>query len=77
MPNIRAGKITISDWGGIETEVTGAWEGTSHPNYTNLNYGNTATEFFLSFNASRSSSTYQDGARVRPVSLTTKLILKY
>lgn len=65
LPNIKAGKITTSDWGGIETEITGAWEGSMHPNYTNLNTGNTATEYFLSFNASRSSSTYKDGAPVQ------------
>ena len=77
MPKIRAGRITTSDWGEIETEITGAWEGSMHPNSTNLYGGRSATEYFLSFNASRSSSTYKDGARVRPMSLTTKLILKY
>lgn len=65
LPNIKAGKITTSDYGGIETEVTGAWEGSSNPNSTNLSSGNTATEYFLSFNASRSSSTYKDGAPVQ------------
>lgn len=39
--------------------------------------GSQAQKFHTDFNASRSSSTYQDGARVRPMSLTTKLILKY
>lgn len=32
---------------------------------------------FESFNASHSSSSYQDNAPVRPLSLSTKLILKY
>lgn len=65
LPNIKAGRITTSDYGGIETEVTGAWEGSSNPNSTNLSSGNTATEYFLSFNASRSSSTYKDNAPVQ------------
>ncbi len=65
LPNIKTGRITTSDWGNIETQITGAWEGSSNPNSTNLSPGNTATEYFLSFNASRSSSTYQDGAPVQ------------
>lgn len=65
LPNIKAGKITISDWGDIETEITGAWTGSMIPNSTNLNAGRTANEYFLSFNASRCSSTYQDNAPVQ------------
>lgn len=65
LPNIKAGRITTSDYGDIETEVTGAWEGSSNPNSTNLSSGNTSTEYFLSFNASRSSSTYKDNAPVQ------------
>ena len=39
--------------------------------------GSQAQKFHTDFNAARSNGTYQDGARVRPMSLTTKLILKY
>lgn len=39
--------------------------------------GSQAQKFHTDFNASRANGTYQDGARVRPMSLTTKLILKY
>ena len=39
--------------------------------------GSQAQKFHTDFSAARSNGTYQDGARVRPMSLTTKLILKY
>ena len=39
--------------------------------------GTQAQKFHTDFNAARYNGTYQDGARVRPMSLTTKLILKY
>ena len=64
LPNIRAGIITVSDWGGIETQITGAW-GQIFTNSTNLNSGSTATEYGINFDASRSSSTYQDDAPVQ------------
>jgi hypothetical protein len=64
LPNIKAGTITISDWGGQETQITGAWE-LEWTNSTNLNGGSSATEYAINFNASRSSSTYQDNAPVQ------------
>ena len=39
--------------------------------------GSQAQKFHTDFNAARANGVYQDGARVRPMSLTTKLILKY
>ena len=39
--------------------------------------GSQAQKFHTDFNAARANGAYQDGARVRPMSLTTKLILKY
>ena len=64
LPNIRAGCITTSDWGGIETQMTGAWNQVASSN-TNLSGGSSATEYIFTFDASRSSSTYQDNAPVQ------------
>lgn len=77
MPNIKGRVINDVGEGGYEAYIGAIsliakkdnpiWQGA-----TNVN-----RQRDWDFNASRSSSTYKDGARVRPMSLTTKLILKY
>lgn len=77
MPNIKGGvknDVGEGDYGGytgaislIAKKNNPIWQGA-----TNVN-----RQRDWDFNASRANGTYQDGARVRPISLTTKLILKY
>lgn len=76
LPNITAGKITTQDWGGVETRITGAWDGYSVPASTNATAGNTGDEFFLTFDASRCSSIYGNSTTVQPESVKYRAFIQ-
>ena len=76
LPNIRGGWVDQSG-GTYSLTKTGAFSG-STGELRNMGWGyDRGSVSTIDFDASRSSSIYRDNARVRPVSLATKLILKY
>ena len=56
--------------------MSGAFSTTSTGSAIAANYGAGFTRNF-DFKASRSSSTYQDNAHVRPFSMTTAFLIRY
>ena len=78
LPNIVAGTITTQDWGGVETQMTGAWVETTHEKKaTNVGSGNSSDEFVFTFDASHSNSIYGKSSTVQPPALTMRYIIKY
>ena len=76
LPNIRGGWADQSG-GNYSLTKTGAFSG-STGDLRNMGWGyDGGSVSTIDFDASRSSSIYRDNTRVRPMSLTTKLILKY
>ena len=73
MPNVTgAGESHNGSLAGM----TGAFSTLSTSNSVGANFGSGFTKAF-NFNASRSSSIYGNSSTVTPLSLSTKLILKY
>lgn len=76
LPNITGNISGIRNLYNTGTTVSGAFSKTSHQNdITGNNLAQTAYD--LSFNASRSSSAYQDKAKVRPDSFYVAYYIKY
>ena len=78
LPNITGKILTPNDWNDWGTAARGAFAGDHSKTLINGAAGtNAASRYYLDFNASRSSSVYQDNATVTPLSESTLYILKY
>ena len=77
MPNITGGLGYIGGAQWATPAPTGAFNGTTGGNMGFANGGSGNWADGVTFNASRSSTIYGSSTTVTPLSLTTKLILKY
>ena len=79
LPNIK-GSWNFNDRNEGSTNVTGAYR-TNYASLSSYYIGVTGgvqnVTFGLTFDASRSSLTYQDNAPVRPLSITTAFLIRY
>ena len=77
LPNIK-GSATLDNIYGLvyqNSRLEGVFE--LGIGYGGISNGTVGEGYALNFDASRSSSTYQDSAKVRPDSLTCCYIIKY
>lgn len=72
LPNVTG---TFQSYGESDTVFLGAFS--KNTTLTRGTAGGQGLAYLANFNASNSSSTYQDNAPVRPLSITTAFLIRY